>query len=485
MTQSLQCPACKAAVTVGEDAGGQRVSCPHCDSTFVVPGSTSLASGDDDDWLSLDDPFAESPVGPDTVRTSMPEPSVSGALPEVEPTPSANRGDDFGDDLFDMALPSAAPPTQSSPSAPPSGSAQPVQTQSATAQSVEFETHFRITCRTCGSPIGVTAAQTGRQIKCRDCHCLITVPSPPRKKKKPQIDLDSAATFTFEESLAIREDRPADPYRKSAQDLLAEAEAVEESTPAEDDDDVPKIGEWLRSTFGILTQLGVLTHWLILSAVGGLVGGIVVGVGTDILLMSLFPLGLFFAAMTLACGFAILQSVANDEDSVDQWPLTLEPAEWISPLLLCLTAVGLTVGPVWFAASIAFEQSITTVFICMASLFVLFPFVLLSMLDMQSVFVPFSPEVGRSITRCEEAWGGFYFSAAILFFATFLIFVFASLQSAVATLVIALTTGVAATFVYFALIGRLAYAIGQSVNEKPMVNDIDSVREAERRRGTN
>ena len=52
--------------------------------------------------------------------------------------------------------------------------------------------------------------------------------------------------------------------------------------------------------------------------------------------------------------------------------------------------------------------------------------------------------------------------------------------SAVANLAIAVTVGVAATFVYFALIGRLAYAIGQSVNDEPMVNDIDAVREAER-----
>ena len=98
------------------------------------------------------------------------------------------------------------------------------------------------------------------------------------------------------------------------------------------------------------------------------------------------------------------------------------------------------------------------------------------------MFVPFSPEVGRSVTRCEEAWGGFYLSAALIFFGTFLTFFVASLFAPVAAAAVCIFTATAGAFIYFAMLGRLAKAIGQSVNDAPKQNDIDEVREAERAR---
>ncbi|MEM8910392.1 MAG: hypothetical protein AAGC97_01390 [Planctomycetota bacterium] len=486
MTQTLQCPGCHAAVAVRDDAGGTRVQCPHCEQQLVVPGFGTSSSSDDDDWLELEAPKLADvtpPASSDAV--SMP----ADEEPLAESQSSTETDEDSGDDdLFGMELPPMAPvtprpairddPFTSLPDELPpidlSPPAAPV------AQDVEYETEFTIKCHICGSHADVTAKQSGKQIRCRDCHTPMKVPPAPRRKTPVQIDMDSAATFTFNESSATRDDRPADPYRKSASELLAEAEKVEEESPP-DDLDVPKIRDWAQSTFGILAQMGVLVHWIALSLVGAMVGSIVVSVGTPILLMSLFPLGIFFAAMVLACGFTILQSVANDEDGVTDWPLTLEPMEWLAPMVFCFAAVGLVGGPAWFLASMPFGQGLTTVFLTMASIFILFPFVLLSMLDMQNILVPFSPEVGRSITRCEEAWGSFYFSAGILFFGTFMGFAVGSLSSPVANVVIAVFLGVAATFVYFALIGRLAFAIGQSVNEVPRENDIESIRDAERR----
>lgn len=458
-------------------------------------------AGDDDDLFGMDLP----PLAP-----VKPRPRASENPFELD---DDSRGGNpaLGDDLFgDQPLPAfqASPatrpspgitprpaatsgpvsgnsPNSGSPGSRPSGSASPIPGSPSSppppaAVSVEYMTEFTVRCPVCGSPSDVKATQSGKQIRCRDCHTMIKVPPAPRKRKKVEIDLESAGTFTFGDSVATRDNRSADPFRRSATELLEAAEKVERDEP-KPDLEIPKVGDWLKATFGIMTQPGVAVHWLILSVLASFVAGAVIAVGTQILLMSLFPAGIFFAAMVLACGFAIMQSVANDEESVSEWPLTLEPTEWLGPMVFCFVAAGLTGGPAWFAASLAFDQSLTTVFICMAAIFIAFPFVLLSMLDMQSIFVPFSPEVGRSVARCEEAWGGFYFTSFALFFVTFMFFAGASvLDNDIATAVIGITVAVAATFLYFGLLGRLAFSIGQTVNEKPRTNDIDSVRQSER-----
>jgi hypothetical protein len=115
----------------------------------------------------------------------------------------------------------------------------------------------------------------------------------------------------------------------------------------------------------------------------------------------------------------------------------------------------------------------------MLSVYFLFPFILLSMLDMNSAFVPFSPEVARSVTRCEEAWGGFYFSSGLVFVGLFLTFALASTMSPPVAAAISIFAGVGVTFCYFSMIGRLAYAIGQAVNAPPMKNDVDRTRRSD------
>ncbi|MFG0268193.1 MAG: hypothetical protein ACF8AM_24005, partial [Rhodopirellula sp. JB055] len=421
--------------------------------------SNAAAAGKSTD--AFDDP--DDPFNFDAMEESAQAfPSAAGAAP---------KQDAVVDPLFEQAAALAA----SSSKPKPPATDQPV------AHNVEYEEHYRVRCPVCATMLNVTAAQAGKQVRCHDCHKMIKVPPAPRKKKKVVIDMDRAQTFQFNETAVTQNDRPADPFRKSAQELLAEASRTEEESSAPDLD-VPKISDWAKSIFGIFGQLGVTVHWLILSTIASSVAAISIATGYDAALKFLFPAGLVYGAMVLACGFTILQSVSNDEDAVSEWPLTLEPMEWFAPTLFCFAAVGLTGGPGWLIGTMAFGQNLATVCLIMLSVFLLFPFVLLSMLDMQNMFVPFSPEVGRSVTRCEEAWGDFYLSAALIFFATFLIFAAASLMAPVAAAAICVFAATAGTFIYFAMLGRLAKAIGQSVNDKPRENDINEIRETERAR---
>lgn len=495
MPQSLQCPRCQSLVSVADDAGGRRVECPRCQQSFVVPGGVEPSNGSadaDDDWLTLDDQSSlhDQPAGEASPDPLGLDDDSFGDDPfaEAPPPPSqAAGGPEASDDDWDADFPPLAPVKQR-PTANDSNSslggdgplpdvgnhARPPE-----ATEVELKTDYNIRCPVCESICSVTAPQAGEQIRCHDCHSNIKVPPPPRKKKKPQLDLETAESFRFNSSKATDQNRPDDPFRKSAEELLAAAEREGQEEPKRIDDDIPKIGEWLESMFGIFRQLGVTVHWLILSAIGSLAAFVAIQFASPITTLGMFPVGIFLAAMTLACGFQIMQSIANDEESVSEWPFTLELGEWVGPMIYCFFAAAIAVSPGWLLGHLAFGEGLVTVFMVMASVFVIFPFVLLSMLDMQSLFVPFSPEVGRSVTRCEDAWGAFYLSSLILFFTTFLCFAFFGRGSVLGTSV-CLFLGIGSAFAYFSLLGRLAYAIGQTLNDEPMVNDISTIRESER-----
>ena len=101
----------------------------------------------------------------------------------------------------------------------------------------------------------------------------------------------------------------------------------------------------------------------------------------------------------------------------------------------------------------------------MFAVYLVFPFVLLSMMDMGNVLQPFSAEVARSVTDSQEAWGGLYFSSAILFAALFLLIVSMNGLAGHSGIAISLTASIAVVFIYFGMIGRLASAIGQADDE--------------------
>ncbi len=330
---------------------------------------------------------------------------------------------------------------------------------------VEYATEYRVQCLTCGSQRMVQASQAGKTITCNDCHSPIRVRQPPRVPKKVVIDIENAATFAFEASQVSSSDRRSDPYRKSAQQLLDEASRVE-ATVQKYDEDIPSISGWLASIFGIFRDVGVLAHWVALSLVASVPAIIALASEVRVLQIALVPAGIVFGVVVVSCGYAILQSIANGEDKVSEWPV-FDPMGWLENLIVVFSAAGFAIIPVYGIAQFVFGQSLITAALTMLSLYTFFPFVLLSMLDANSPLTPFSAEVARSVTRAQEAWGGLYFTAAIMFFALFLTYAVSSTMPSPVAAVGGIFLTVAMAFVYFAMIGRLAFAIGQEVSEPP------------------
>lgn len=494
MPQSLQCPRCNEAVSVPDQAAGQRVKCPHCEETFLAPGVASTVN-DDDDWLKLDDdplpptsaptPAAQSPAVAQPPASAQPpapaQPTASAPKKAFTPDEEALLAE-FTDDLdeFTAEIETPPPPHPSTQAAQPAGpvgpprpasggpaagvgaaAPKPTSKPAPQADVVEYATEYRVTCNICGSMLYAKASQAGQTIKCSDCYSPVTVPPPPRVRKKANIDMDEASTFSFRPSETT--ERRSDPFQKSAEQLLNEASRVEDTSSVDRFDDTPSVREWAKSVFGIFTDRGVLAHWIGLSVLGSVPAMIALSADVPVLITGLFPAGFFLAVLTVICGTAILCAAANQQQSVSQWP-TLDPTGWIGKLFIVLTAACLAAVPAWAACQIILGTQMLTVATTMLSIFAIFPFMLLSMLDMNTPLIPFSAEVARSVNKCDEAWGGFYFSSGLMFVALFMTFATAKamLSLPVATAVI-VTAAVGATFIYFSMLGRLAYAIGQTV----------------------
>ena len=317
------------------------------------------------------------------------------------------------------------------------------------------------------------ATQAGKTIRCSDCYSDVKVPPPPKKKKKPQIDISTAATMPLEET-TTRERK--DPFQRSAAELLADAEATAEDDP-EPDFSVPSFQGWLKDVFGVFFDPGVVLHWFILSVVASVPTALALGAESRFLILGLLIGSILFAALVVSCGFAIMISASNKEERVSDWP-TGDPVAWMDQLWVALAAAALAAAPAFMLAQLM-GGGLFGILLVMVAIYALFPFFILSMLDMNSILVPFSPEVARSMTRCQEAWGGFYFSAGLLFAGLYVLFLSLASSEGVAGAVICIFACVGVSFAYFAMLGRLAYSIGQVVNDPPREDQVDRSRPSE------
>lgn len=446
MPLSARCPRCSQRVSVADQAAGKRVKCPQCQQNFLAPG-VAASTNDDDDWLQLDEPR----TGENSTEPVLSKPT-SEAAEQVDDSFFA----DFPDDADEFTSQVETPP-KPKPSMPE-------------ATSVEYSTEYRVRCNICDSLMFVKAAQAGTTVKCSDCLSPITIPPPPKIRKKQTMDIDSAQTFNLEQPRTVRVNN-ADPNRKSAEKLLAEAARMEEEATETSNADIPSVKQWLVDVFGIFRDVAVITHWIGLSLVATLPIIFVMAANHPYFYAMLFPAGLIFGSLVVSCGFAILQSVANGEERVSEWPI-LDPPSWFGELIVAVAAAAVVAAPV-AALSHMLNAGLLGIALTMAAIYGFFPFVLLSMMDMNSPLKPFSPEVARSVTKCEEAWGGFYFSSGLMFAALFLLIITARSMEGIGV-AISVFASVAVAFIYFAMIGRLAFAIGQAVNAPPTRKDRES-----------
>ncbi len=292
----------------------------------------------------------------------------------------------------------------------------------------ETPQEYRVQCKLCGTLMYAEPQQAGRMIQCPDCHSQFEGPPPPVKRPpkpaKPAVAADPMEVRFKNETPPAR---PAATNTKSTQDILDRAKQELDDAPEDGGEmtyDFDTRG-WLVRSFSFLFDPGLI---LIAIASGVFSAGLLLAVwwfaqqseatrGLGNLLGVLIGAGLGIPLMSalLTNGLAVLESSANRLKKVQEWPM-FNPVEWFGEIACVVVAFLLAALPGGLLALLLQYLgggSVMMLGAYLISVWLLFPPLLLSMLDLQSVFRPYSKDVYQSIQSRGEAWGACYMMTAL------------------------------------------------------------------------
>lgn len=255
----VDCPKCLQQINARDQQAGQRIDCPSCATSLMVPAPST---GNFDDLFDSDEQILDDAAGkenPPTISDQLLDESIDSGPPnKVQPSPikqkttiSANQTEpiDQPSDVFeDLQFPET--PEQVNQVAPDTGGEIPTEDPFAVDPDKRLEIDgitdvttspesFSLKCPVCESHLFVTTHAVGTEVKCADCFSPITVPKPTKKQ------LEAAAQYKIETpdatELNVKEAEPTveiDPSFGLApvnQDLLAPAQSANDE---EDDEDL-------------------------------------------------------------------------------------------------------------------------------------------------------------------------------------------------------------------------------------------------------
>lgn len=251
---SFLCPQCQKKLRAPSKLAGQRLACPQCKNTIVVPGAPPKVS-DEDDWLNLQsspprshsEPSASPSESPEkegapqsgtraqgTVADSLGRPSLfDDDLPELAPlvesalqenpngvptppgrgvpktpanaasTPSAGKTkptlDEFDDDFqlspIEPTQPKGLPIGLDLPNGAPAlaGVLDDIVLSSSAldiGSESAREEEFSFGCKVCGTRMMAPKSRIGKSVRCPDCFSEFNVPEPKIPKKRRTVVLD-------------------------------------------------------------------------------------------------------------------------------------------------------------------------------------------------------------------------------------------------------------------------------------------------------
>lgn len=334
---------------------------------------------------------------------------------------------------------------------------------------------FNIVCRVCDSMIYCQAKDVGTIIQCGDCGTTITVAQPPIPKRKPTIR-------PIDPGIAVRPAAKQEVFNDNASKLMATAtKKVLEKEKAKP---IPPKRPFIDGVWRFPGYLSVFPVVLILGMISGFIPILmkmaVETQGKELL----FGIILWGAALVLSVGvfilaartsLAIIETTATGHDKMEHWP-DFEIFEWLKSALFFVNSLAVCCMPAGFLAIVTGASWITLLTIPI--LFLLFPFILLSMLDENTPMMPYSEFMYRSIGRVKGAWIKFYVQSAILFAIVIGVHVAAiglsGTMNTVASFGSMLLTA-AAGIIYVRLVGRLAWVIDEKMAKKKPIEDDNEV----------
>ena len=221
------------------------------------------------------------------------------------------------------------------------------------------------------------------------------------------------------------------------------------------------LAKWLSLSVGamLIAAMGLL-GWSLGQGIGGGAGLGALGPAVISMLLQVMAgcLAVGWAGVLFIGLLAILGDTAAGADDVQHWPAAAAFIDWVGSTFFVINSLALSVlagkGLGWLLERIEPAGGLALV----GTPVVLFPLLLLSMLEANSPLVPLSKAVCRSLVCNWRAWTGFYLETSLLLAVTGGIAIAATLPgSLLLALPLLAMTMVASLMIYFRLLGRLAW----------------------------
>ncbi|MEO8493880.1 MAG: hypothetical protein ABI614_02335 [Planctomycetota bacterium] len=472
-----------------------QVVCPQCRATESVPaasiGSTITCSMCLEDFVAK--PVAKRPSSDPSPRKSAPSPDADEEAlqrllnPNLDGSPSDRETIRLEDDLSDEVYPTKK------------------------KRVIERDYEFSVVCVNCGTRLDVNDSLIGKKIKCPDCHNAFDVRTPPPERRRPPVHVAPAAADDDDFGLGEAAVTSAftSPYHSIANELMAKAESevarespVVPRPPRNPTSDVLKRAEEERDEAAKQVRpklpaspfrTGVLKFLLDPQAIARLVvlglilfvelGAIQVAIESAnvegegasqfvSVLMRMFAItvGAVFATNVAVTLLGILQDTANGLDAIESWP-DVNFLDWFGEAMFVFSGLFIAIFPACAVAKLLSLFGATDGLfwiVCIAGssvgLFVLFPFVLVSMLESASPIVPVSQPIIRSLRLARGNWLVFMLLSGLLLGAALGLGAVRVLwrDSSVMNFVVALLA-IVLLAVYFRLLGRLTWCCDEAV----------------------
>ncbi len=350
-------------------------------------------------------------------------------------------------------------------------------------------TYIAVVCRMCQTLMHATVDQVGKKLKCPDCGTANLVPPPDAAARVPSVLSRDEDDLQIDAALDPGE-RPAvivPPRRPMLYEEEREAERARHEEKAARGDrrgaqyditDRPVMPRWPLSTriLPFLFSPGVPVRWLLLSvgaflSLGTMLfgmwlaaqGGFSIILGFLCWAMGFVPSIIWFAAFS-AIAVAIVTESSEGSDSVQRWPAAVF-TEWVGEFFTVFVACLMSPLPGWLIGQVATEDPSAGGLLFVGSVFVCFPVILLSQLDVGSAFGVASPRVVASLVRLPGTWLMFYAEIALLVVACIGVTIAAAVLSPyLVTLLVPLY--VAAILLASRILGRLGWKLAESMPAK-------------------
>ncbi|MDA1049889.1 MAG: hypothetical protein O3C40_05350 [Planctomycetota bacterium] len=477
-TIQVVCPQCRAAMSVPAASADATITCSDCLEDFVA---TPVAKRNH----AADASGKPAAVTPDTDNDNE---ALQRLLnPGLDTSPTERDTIRIEDDL--------------------SSDVYPVKKQ----RVIERDYEFSVVCVICGTRLDVNDSLIGKKIKCPDCHNAIEVRTPPPERRRLPVHAAPDAPDDDDFGLAAVTDTTlsTSPYHSIANDLLAQAESevaleaptaprqkrapvpdsmqrAEASQDEADERERPKLptAPFRTGVLKFLIDPQTIARLIVLGLVmfvelGAIQMAIVSGENDNpqsqffsiIARIIALTLGIAFTTNLAVSLIGILQDTANGMDVIESWP-DVNFVDWIGEAFYLFSGLFIAVFPACATAKVVSLLGAPDSLFWLVGfggsfvgILLLFPFVLVSMLEAASPIVPVSQPIIRSLRLARGSWLVFTLLSSVVVGAGLGLVALRVLrpEHSVMNFVVALLL-IVLFAIYFRLLGRLTWCCDEAVS---------------------